>query len=650
MGNFLEGKEPESNDFKLEIKNNNNYCSGGCLSIQKADNFYLMEKKPHKNIKSEDYSFYGENAIEFQMKQKFIKDKENLFKEEIKNEIKKEYILHLAEITEKNKEEIINIKKLFKNELIGLKNEYNEKLNEQQNKNNLLVKNMKKGFSETIEKINLKVKEISTKLGTFKEKWQKKNNLNTQIISEAFIKCRSYFQERRKQNDTNIKELLNIIDEKFKNNNKDKEAKISNDEESEKNIDNSENKYEDLEKIEIKLNSLYNEIHNNKKTSNRDEKVEQKIKEYSELKKDLKSCILKQNKKYKNDVSNLLSKKGYGKVGIQNNGNNCYIISLIQILKNIPKFTSYVIRFNKKNDSFLNSMKELFINICSSYNSSYPLNKFKNLLGNENNKFNGNEQYDSTIFYISLLNLIHKKVNSAKKDEYIKYDRENLKNKDLQEKFYQWKKFFISRNKSFIINLFYIFYVNQMKCTSCNNISDTFQSTNFFDFPIVSETKKVKSLQECFENFQKINDVSNKENFNCSNCDRLNLSIQFIILELPPVLMINLKRVGEKQSYYNDIEIPFILDMGTIIKNANINSIYELRGFIKHNGTEKGGHNYAFCKNMFDENWYEYNDSKCYLIKEKPSLDKIFFLCYIKIGSEINSIDCLKEITEYLNK
>ena len=44
-------------------------------------------------------------------------------------------------------------------------------------------------------------------------------------------------------------------------------------------------------------------------------------------------------------------------------------------------------------------------------------------------------------------------------------------------------------------------------------------------------------------------------------------------------------------------------------------------GFIKHFGDEKSGHNLAYCKNMFDDKWYEYNDSKCNLINGKPTLD-----------------------------
>ena len=125
--------------------------------------------------------------------------------------------------------------------------------------------------------------------------------------------------------------------------------------------------------------------------------------------------------------------------------------------------------------------------------------------------------------------------------------------------------------------------------------------------------------------------------------------MKFILLELPPVLMINLKRVGEKTSYLYDIDIPLSLNMSEIIKNGNNNSIYELKGFIKHSGNELGGHNYAFCKNMFDDKWYEYNDSNCNEVDVNKNLDKIFLLCYIKKGFDANDAELLKEITDSFN-
>ena len=106
--------------------------------------------------------------------------------------------------------------------------------------------------------------------------------------------------------------------------------------------------------------------------------------------------------------------------------------------------------------------------------------------------------------------------------------------------------------------------------------------------------------------------------------------------------------MGEQCAYFNEIEIPFQLDMKKLIKYVNNYTIYELRGFIKHDGNEKSGHNYAFCKNMFDDKWYKYNDSNCSLINNEPKLDKIFFLCYIKVGNDEENIFYLNKIIDLL--
>ena len=163
---------------------------------------------------------------------------------------------------------------------------------------------------------------------------------------------------------------------------------------------------------------------------------------------------------------------------------------------------------------------------------------------------------------------------------------------------------------------------------------------NFLDFPIISENGYLKNIEECFEKYQMIKNTED----DCSKCKKFGLNQNFILLELPPVLMINLKRVGEKKVYFNEIEIPFQLNMKKIIKNIENNSIYELRGFIKRE--EKTGHNIAFCKNMFDDKWHEYNDKLCRPIDGKPELDKIFFLYYNKIEKEVDNIKYLKKIVD----
>ena len=54
----------------------------------------------------------------------------------------------------------------------------------------------------------------------------------------------------------------------------------------------------------------------------------------------------------------------------------------------------------------------------------------------------------------------------------------------------------------------------------------------------------------------------------CSKCNKIGRSQQCILVELPLVLMI-----GEQSSYFNEIEIPFQLDMEKLIKNCKNYSI-----------------------------------------------------------------------------
>ena len=173
--------------------------------------------------------------------------------------------------------------------------------------------------------------------------------------------------------------------------------------------------------------------------------------------------------------------------------------SVLQILKNIPNFTYNICISSLNNsDKFILSLKNLLINLCKPKNSPVSPNEFKAYLGLENKLFNGNNQYDSTLFYVVLLTIINKKLNKAKKENIIKLDMEKYNDKSIQEQFRIWKENYLLKNQSFIFNLFYIFFVNVIECKSCHNKTYTYQSTNFLDLPIVSENNCLKNIEECF--------------------------------------------------------------------------------------------------------------------------------------------------------
>jgi uncharacterized UBP type Zn finger protein len=83
----------------------------------------------------------------------------------------------------------------------------------------------------------------------------------------------------------------------------------------------------------------------------------------------------------------LFSGKNYSNAGLRNIGNNCYMNSGLQILKNIPLFTYKLSILNDKSNNFLFSLKHLLISICNNNISYYSPDEIKKNLGLENKLF-----------------------------------------------------------------------------------------------------------------------------------------------------------------------------------------------------------------------------------------------------------------------
>lgn len=600
----------------------------------------LVETKNETKINSNEYfernNFYpSNNYIINEMEHEYIKKKEKNFKNNFKNEIKNNFIKPILKELENKNKEILEIKGLL------------EKLN-----NNMLENkvNMEKDMDIKIKNININIENINTNIKNVEIENKNKienlqirfsndiNKLKTDINSDINLKDKKFnskLEDIIKINKENISEIEILKKQIKKLEEEQKELIISN-----------ENKTKKLRELDERIKSNKSQVENAIKEIdliNRNSKknmqnvVKESFTKFNNIFQ--KSFQLKKYKTQKELKLKLFSEKNLAKIGLNNIGNNCYQNSVLQILKNIPKFIYNFYLMEKDSDAFLLSLKKLFFNLVFSKQNSFNPKEFKTLLGSENKRFAGNNQYDSTIFYAALLNIIQKKINHQKKNSNAPLNLEQHENKSIEEQFKIWKENYLSKNQTFIIDYFYIYYSNEFECDSCKHKSHKFQCCNYLDFPIVTTKGNVSSLDKCFENYQITQFIGE-----CSECHEDKLYQHYIILELPPVLIINLKRVGETRAYFNEIEIPNQLEMDKLIKYKNNNSIYELRGFIKHSGDEHFGHNYAFCKNMFDDLWYEYNDSYCSSINGKPSMDKIFLLCYVKIGSDVQDISYLNEI------
>ena len=325
---------------------------------------------------------------------------------------------------------------------------------------------------------------------------------------------------------------------------------------------------------------------------------------------------------YEDDSDNL------GLVGIKNEELNCYMSSVFQILKNIKIFSLKIIKL-KSEDKIFSAFQKLIYNLCYSKEEKISLLEFKNLFSKEYEKFAGSKSNDSTIFLLYLFQYLHKNLNLPNKEvtninEFSTLKLKNQQKEELEKFLDKYEK----KNKSFIHDLFYGYQMNNMVCSGCYFSQTSFQSFNILDIPLMENTNKLKSLEQCLNCYLITRDQKDMKGFECSKCKKKLLSHQTSVIKLPPVLIINLKRVGERAVYYHEIEIPLILKTKDMQKLDYFQKQYELIGFIKHYGNEKDGHNIAYCVNMFNKKWYSYNDTQIKELEGNPNTNRAFLLFY----------------------
>ena len=320
----------------------------------------------------------------------------------------------------------------------------------------------------------------------------------------------------------------------------------------------------------------------------------------------------------------------YGKIGLKNEEINDYMSSVIQILKNINSFKSIFLERETKENA-IKALQKLFNNLYYSKEENISILEFKNEFAKVYKKFEGIQHNDSTFFLIYLLQYLHKSFNQPNSNITSKLPFNDLGLKLSEKDEYEFKNFVVkvgAKNNSFIFDLFYGYQMNKIICTACGNTEVSFQCFYILDLPLMDEKNKLHSLEQCFNYYLITKDQKGIKGFECKKCNRNDLSYSISIIKFPLILIINLKRVVEKNIYYHEIEIPFIFKTGSIEKLYKVNKNYELIGFIKKYGNEMNGHNVAYSKNIFDHKWYYFNDCKVEEVKGYPSTEKTFLLFY----------------------
>ena len=392
-------------------------------------------------------------------------------------------------------------------------------------------------------------------------------------------------------------------------------------------------KYNLSEEIKKELiNKLNLSIEANKpKKIKFEEKGQKNANDISSKKKKKEKIILPEEKEKEKEINDF---NKYNKIyGFNNDGNNCYLNSSLQLLTRIKDLKNEVFNFQENyqdNDTqgrLIIEFRNILKKIENSTNDNLIINpaRLKSIMGNVDERYNSYGQEDSNEFIANFINAILSE--TANKE--IKVKKLNIVN-ELEKRPYEnlYKKFYQRKGNSFILNLFYGITKLTKYCKKCGTINSIkFNVYNMLEFPLYSLAKKYKNkdltLNDLYNKY--IEEIKNDGT--CNNCNEDELYSKTTIYTLPKYLMICLQRTCDNEYFCNNVLYPKNINLKSEFDNNK--SSYTLECVIEHSGGISYGHYTALAPVDKDNNiWYRFNDSYCNQFKTDFQSNNAFILLY----------------------
>lgn len=290
-----------------------------------------------------------------------------------------------------------------------------------------------------------------------------------------------------------------------------------------------------------------------------------------------------------------------GNKGLINNGNTCYLNSVVQCLTHIlffhPLNKKLIKDFEITNDSeniMINWMKvnKMMWDTHSKHiNINFFIKSFIDNIKKKNLYFENFQQNDAEEFITLLFDMIHKTLITN-------YEKKNNTQQEIS-----WYNTY-KNDYSLIIEYFYSQSSLITQCSNCNYNTIKYDPFMIFQLPINDKVNSIEGALTLDCKNEKLLD------WKCDNCNEIShCSNSKKYQHISDFLIIQLKRYDKHNKNNKFIKYVEYMDMNKFINdNQGKNSLYKLMGFLVHSGGINSGHYYSICYNMIDNKWRKYDD------------------------------------------
>ncbi|XP_067868283.1 ubiquitin carboxyl-terminal hydrolase 20 isoform X1 [Heterodontus francisci] len=152
----------------------------------------------------------------------------------------------------------------------------------------------------------------------------------------------------------------------------------------------------------------------------------------------------------------------------------------------------------------------------------------------------------------------------------------------------------------------------------------------------------VVTLEDCLAAFFAADELKGDNMYSCERCKKLRNGVKYCkVLKLPEILCVHLKRFRHEVMYSfkvnSHVSFPLEgLDLRPFLSKESASQIttYDLLSVICHHGTAGSGHYIAYCQNVINGQWYEFDDQYVTEVHETVVQNAEAYVLFYRKSSE----------------